>query len=375
MSRRRFAPRSARTATRFLFVAVLALIAAAGATIAVAQATKPGITLQIAPASQSVTRGQSASYTVTATSTGGFAGSVALTVSGLPNSATATFSSPSVTLTSNSSATSTMTVATTSNTSVSSYTLTVTGTSGKTSGSVQAGLTVNYPLSGSISMSAAPGSVSMAPGATAVYTIALSRTNLSGAVTLAVNDGLPSHASATYSPSPTTGNSSTLQIVSQSNTPEGSYTMHLVASGKDSNNTTQYAYATVQLDISKVGKAFSISGNLSGQLAPGVSQPLNLMLTNPNNQAIAISNLTVTAQSVVKAPTAVGPCTIADYAVIQYSGPYPLSVPANGSASLSTLGVASDKFPHVRMIDTATNQDGCKGATLSLAYSGSGQGS
>src|SRR6266550_2815930 len=171
MQRRRFVPRSARTATRFLIVAVLAVIAAAGATIAVAQATKPGITLQISPASQSVTRGQSATYTVTATSTGGFTGSVALTVSGLPNSASATFSPTSVTLTSSGSATSTMTVATTSSTSVSSFTLTVTGTSGKVSGSVQAGLTVNFPLSGSISMSATPGSVSMAPGATAVYTL------------------------------------------------------------------------------------------------------------------------------------------------------------------------------------------------------------
>jgi len=163
MQRRRFVPRSARTATRFLFVALLALIAAAGATIAVAQATKPGITLQISPASQSVTRGQQATYTVTTTSTGGFTGSVALTVSGLPNSATATFSSPSVTLTSSGSATSTMTVSTTSSTSVSSFILTVTGTSGKVNGSVQAGLTVNYPASGSITMSATPGSVTRLP--------------------------------------------------------------------------------------------------------------------------------------------------------------------------------------------------------------------
>jgi hypothetical protein len=375
MQRRRFAPRSARTATRFLFVAVLALIAAAGATIAVAQATKPGITLQISPASQSVTRGQSAIYTVTATSTGGFTGSVALSVSGLPNSATAVFAPLSITLPS-SNPTSTLTVSTTSSTSVSSYTLTVTGTSGKVSGSVQAGLTVNYPLSGSISMSAAPGSVTMAPGATAVYAITLARTNVAGAVTLTVNDGLPSHASATYSPNPTTSNSSALQIVSGTNTPEGTYTMHLVASGNDATNTTQYAYATVQLEISKVGKPFTISGNLSGQLAPGVSQPLNLMLTNPNNQAIAISNLTVTVQSVTRAASAgTRPCGVSDYAVTQYSGPYPLSVPANGSASLSSVGVAAELRPQVKMIDTATNQDGCKGATLNLAYSGSGQGS
>ena len=375
MQRRRFAPRSARTASRVLIVVVLAVIAAAGATIAVAQSTKPGITLQSSPASQSVTRGQAATYTVTATSTGGFTGSVALTVSGLPNSSSAVFLPASVTLTSGGTATSAMTVSTTSSTSVSSFTLTVTGTSGKVNGSVQAGLTVNYPLSGSISMSATPGSVTMAPGATAVYSLTLTRTNVAGAVTFAVNDGLPSHTTPTYSPNPTTANSSALQIGSAANTPEGTYTVHLVASGKDSNDVTRYAYATVQLEIFNGGKPFTISGNLSDSLAPGVGLPLNLTLANPNNKPLAISNLTVTIQSVAKAPTAVGPCSVADYAVAQYSGPYPLSVPAHGSASLSSLGVGTQLRPQVRMIDTPTNQDGCKSATLTLAYSGSGQGS
>jgi hypothetical protein len=131
----------------------------------------------------------------------------------------------------------------------------------------------------------------------------------------------------------------------------------------------------VTLVITTKGKDFSISGDVSGLLAPGVSRPLNLTLTNPNNQAVAISNLTVTVQNVSKAAQAPnGPCTGADYAVTQYSGPYPLSVPANGSASLSTLSVAQSKWPQVRMVDTASNQDGCKGATVTLAYSGSGQG-
>jgi hypothetical protein len=352
----------------------MALLAAGGATLAAAQSTKPVITLQISPASQSVTRGQSAAYTVTTTSTGGFTGAVALTVSGLPSGASAAFAPASVTLTSNGTANSTMTVSRTSSTSVNSYTLTVTGTSGKVNGSVTAGLTVNYPLSGAISMSATPGSVTMAPGATAVYTIALTRTNLPGSVTFTVADGIPGHATAAYSPNPTTGNSSALQIVSAANTPEGTYTMHLVASGKDANNVTQYAYASVQLDISTGGRPFTISGSVTG-LAPGVARPLDLTLANPNNKALAISNLTVTVQSVTRVTSATLPCSTADYAVTQYSGPYPLSVPANGSASLSSLGVAPALRPQVKMIDTATNQDGCKGATLTLAYSGSGQGS
>jgi hypothetical protein len=136
------------------------------------------------------------------------------------------------------------------------------------------------------------------------------------------------------------------------------------------------ATAAVTLVVSSKGKDFSISGNVSGLLAPGVSRPLNLTLTNPNNQPLAISNLTVTVKSVTKAAHApVGACTTSDYAVVQYSGPYPLSVPANGSATLTSLGVASSKWPQVKMLDAAYNQDGCKGATVTLAYSGSGSGS
>jgi hypothetical protein len=82
----------------------------------------------------------------------------------------------------------------------------------------------------------------------------------------------------------------------------------------------------------------------------------------------------VTVHAVTRAASAVGPCSTADYAVTQYSGPYPLTVPGSGTASLSTLGVASSAQPKVTMLNTATNQDGCKGATLALAYSGSGQG-
>jgi hypothetical protein len=374
MSRRRVLPalRSASTATKLLLAGLLLLLAAGGAAHA-AQPAKPGITLQVSPASQSVERGKSASYTVSVTSTGGFAGTVTLSASGLPSGASAGFAPASVALASGSTATSAMNVTTTSSTPVGSYTLTVTGVSGKISGTVTAGLTVNYPISSSFSMNVTPASVSMAPGSTAVYTVQLTRTNFPGSVTFAVYGGLPSGATATFTPNPTTGNSSTLQITTAATTADGSYTLYLVGSGPNPSGSTQYAYASVQLVISTTGKPFTISGNLSGLLAPGKSLPLDLTLSNPNKKSLSVTNLTVTVQSVTR--TSSLPCTSADYAVTQYSGPYPLIVPGSGSASLSSLRVASSAWPKVAMLDTTTNQDGCKGATLTLAYSGSGQGS
>jgi len=369
--------RSASTTMKLLLVSILVLLTAAGAAYAAAQAAKPGITLQVSPASQSVTRGQSASYTVSVTSTGGFAGTVTLSASGLPSGSSAAFAPASVTLTSPSTKTSTITVSTASSTPVGSYTLTVTGVSGKVSGTVTAGLTVNYSISSSFSMNVTPASVSMAPGSTAVYTVQLTRTNFPGSVTFAVYGGLPSGATATFTPNPTTGNTSTLQINTAATTADGSYTLYLVGSGPNPSGSTQYAYASVQLVLSTTGSPFTISGTLSGLLAPGISRPLDLTLSNPNKKSLSVTNLTVTVQSVMRTSYAVAhslPCTSADYAVTQYSGPYPLTVPGSGSASLSSLGVSSSA-PKIKMLDTTTNQDGCKSATLTLAYSGSGQGS
>ena len=363
--------------TRRLLLGVLGLAVVLGGAITAAlaaQPSKPGLTLQVSPASMSVTRGQSVGYTVSVTSTGGFTGTVALTAGGLPSGTTASFAPTSLTLSSGGSANSAMTIATSSSTPVGSYTLTVTGTSGKTSGSVTAGLTVNYPLSGSLSMSATPSSVTMAPGATAVYQVQLTRSNLSGPVSFSVSGGLPNGATATFSPTPTTGNSSTLQVATNQTSPDGTYTLYLVASGADSGGTTRYAYAQVQLVVATSGKPFNISGNVSGLLSPGVARPLNLTLSNPNNKQVSITNLTVTVQAVTKAPAAVGSCTTADYAVTQYSGPYPVSVPGGANVTLADLGVAQQSWPQVRMINRPANQDGCKGATLTLAYSGSGQG-
>jgi hypothetical protein len=366
--------RSVRTVPRVLLAGLLVLAGAAGATYAATQAPKPAITLQVSPASQSVARGQSTSYTVFVTSSNGFTGTVGLTASGLPTGATAGFAPAWVTLASGATASSTMTVTTTSSTPVGSYTLTITGTSGKVKGTVTAGLTVNYPVSSALAMTATPATVTLGPGSTASYTVQLTRTNLPGPVTFAVYGGLPAGATATFTPNPTTGNTSALEVATSGSTPDGTYTLYLVGSGRDPGGTTRYAYASVQLVVDSSTRPFTISGGLTG-LAPGVSRPLDLTLTNPNKKALSVSNLGVTIDHVTRAAGATLPCDPSDYAVVQYTGPYPLTVPANGSASLSGLGVASSAWPRITMLDRPVNQDGCKGATLTLAYTGAGYGS
>lgn len=55
-----------------------------------------------------------------------------------------------------------------------------------------------------------------------------------------------------------------------------------------------------------------------------------------------------------------------------FAGPYPLTVPV-GSSMLQALKPFPQVWPKIAMLDTAMNQDCCKGATLQSGYSGAGE--
>ncbi len=99
----------------------------------------PDFSLSASPASQSVVQGASTSYSVTITPSGGFNGSVTLSVSGLPSGATGTFS-PNPATTS-----STLSVATSATTPTGSYPLTITGVSGTLTHTTSVTLVVTRP--------------------------------------------------------------------------------------------------------------------------------------------------------------------------------------------------------------------------------------
>ncbi|MDT0168087.1 hypothetical protein [Pseudarthrobacter sp. BRE9] len=366
-----------RKAIKAALIALAVMLASAGALSAASQSAKPGVTVQVSPASQSLQQGQSASYTVTLTSTSGFSGVVNLTTAGLPAGAAGAFTPSSVKLTSGSTATATLNVSTAATTPAGTSSLTITGTSGKVSGSVTAGLTVNYKISSAITVAATPDSLSVPPGATAVYTLQLTRNNFSGPVSFSVLGGLPSGGTASFSPNPVTGSSTTLQVATTAASPNGSYNLYLVGTGKDSSGKSQYAYANVQLVLDSTIKQFALSGSIPGSLSPGTSAGLDLQINNPNNKPLSLTNISVAVAGVSRSADAVAKnlaCTPTDFSVTQYSGPYPVSVPAGTNKSLKDLGVSSSALPQVAMLDTSANQDGCKGATLQLTYSGSGQG-
>lgn len=221
------------------------------------------------------------------------------------------------------------------------------------------------------SLIGSPASRTILAGRIVRYTIAIHRAGFRGPIRLSLGTVGP----GLLPPWGSVGNRAVLRVHGQqavvtvktatADAP-GRYQVHVRAAGG-----RYRGVLTLGLRIIRpVSPSFAISGRF-GPLWPGTSQSVDLALSNPNSQAIQISRLTVSVQKVV-APRASAalPCSAADFSVSQYSGAYPLTVPADATVHLSDLGVAAAHGPQLQMLDRPVNQDGCQGATVTLSYSG-----
>ena len=139
--------------------------------------------------------------------------------------------------------------------------------------------------------------------------------------------------------------------------------------------------------MTSAGAPYAISGDVAAPLYPGApAQPIDVAFASPNagNGGVGVdgsqvSSLTVAIASVTGGSNSPYTCTAADFVVTQYSGPYPFYVPF-GASSLSSIMplLPLAEYPSIRMIDRhdtvpgdgTGNQDGCKGATIHLTYTG-----
>lgn len=157
----------------------------------------------------------------------------------------------------------------------------------------------------------------------------------------------------------------------------GTHTFSVVAMDRAGNPSATITKRWIVTGV-RAGLPYTVSGNAAALLYPGAApSPINLTFSNPNvgnggsgADGVRVANLTVAISS-VSAPNArtSTPCTIADFAVTQFSGEYPFLIPS-GLSSLQSLGFAQSTWPGVRLIDRPVNQDGCKGATITLSYDG-----
>ena len=193
----------------------------------------PDFTLGASPASQTVTQGGSAGYTVTITPSNGFSGSVGLSVSGLPADAGANFNPVSTT------STSTLTVTTSATTPAGSYPLTITGTSGSLTHTATATLVVNALAQADFQLTATPSSRSVTRGKATTYTITIGALNgFNSSVTLSVS-GLPTKTSASFSPNPASPtSSSTLTVRTNRKASTGTFTLTVTGTSGTLTHTT-----------------------------------------------------------------------------------------------------------------------------------------
>ena len=113
---------------------------------------------------------------------------------------------------------------------------------------------------------------------------------------------------------------------------------------------------------------FRIRGNLRRPLAPGVSEPLNLRLTNPHRFDLKVTRLTVAVE--VDARHAAAGCWAAGNFEVKGLArwAYPIRLRRRRTRTLRALGIK--RLPRVAMRNLAVNQDACRGARLGFRYAG-----
>ena len=177
------------------------------ATIVSVGPATPDFSIAASPASGSVLQGSSATSTISTAASGGDTESVALSASGLPSGATASFSPASVTA----GGSSTLTIATAASTPAGTYPVTVTGTGSAHTHTATYTLTVTTPVTGGITNGG-------------FETGTFSGWTTSGASETVVNSGAHSgtYAARLGSTTPTNGNSNAAQTFTA---PSGSSTL------------------------------------------------------------------------------------------------------------------------------------------------------
>ncbi|HMJ04330.1 MAG TPA: hypothetical protein VK506_15425 [Conexibacter sp.] len=147
----------------------------------------------------------------------------------------------------------------------------------------------------------------------------------------------------------------------------GRHTFSVRAVDAAGNRSGSADYDWTVTSASTVGEDFTVRGGFDGLLSPGVSGPLTVTVTNPNDEPILVTSLVVTIQPGSTRAGCDGPANL-DVTPSNASEANPLMVPPNGSVTLPAGGVSA---PQVEMLNLPTNQDACKGALFTFTYGGS----
>ena len=105
----------------------------------------------------------------------------------------------------------------------------------------------------------------------------------------------------------------------------------------------------------------SLSGDAPVTLLPGTTSTIDLRIANPTGDPVTVESTSTTIT--VSDPA----CAPSNFTMV-HELQAPATVPPGTSATLSELGVPRADWPVLAMVDTATDQDVCKGVRLDLHY-------
>ncbi len=241
-------------------------------------AATPDFSLSASPSTLVVPRGSSVTSTITITRTGGFAGSVAFSATGLPAGVTATFSPTSTT-----GGSTTLTLAASTTATAGPATVTVTGTGGGLTRTTPIGLTVSAP---DFSLSASPSSLTVVRGSSGTSTVTVTRTGgFTGSVAFSAS-GLPTGVTAAFTPTSTTGGTSTLTLTASATATLGPATVTVTGTGGGLTRTTPIALTVANAPTPDFSLAASPS---SLSVAQGASGTSGIAITRLNGFTSAVA--------------------------------------------------------------------------------------
>ena len=236
------------------------------------------------PNTVTVPAGGSGSSTIPTAVTSGSARSVALSISGVPGGATATFSPTSVTA--GSSSTLTLDSGTAA---AGTYTLTITGTGASATHTTTVTFTINPVITNDFSVAVGPNTLTLNQGASGTSTISTAVTSGNAETVTPAVSGLPAGASASFTPtSVTAGSSSTLTINAGTAAP-GNYAVTITGTTASATHA-----ANLSLTIRPNGFSIAVSPNTLtlNQGASGTST-ISTAVTSGNAETVtpAVSGL------------------------------------------------------------------------------------
>ena len=187
-----------------------------------AGAATPDFSLSASPVAVTSQAGAAATSAISAAASGGFSSSISLSTSGVPSGAIASLSATSIS--GGGAATLSLNPG---SAAPGTYPVVVTGTSGALSHQATIAWTIGQATSPDFSLAATPAQVSTGPGASAQSSISVAAQNgFTGGVALSAN-GVPSGASASFSPASIAGSGSATLTLASGTAAAGSYPLSI----------------------------------------------------------------------------------------------------------------------------------------------------